>query len=78
MDHSTHVTLGGFLAGLVVGFGGGVLYAVFRRAWADLAGAKRGVTAASKGVWGRTFELVVLGFALAVIAALALGGIAER
>ena len=72
------MTLGGFLVGGVVGFGLGALYAITRRAWRDLAGAKAGAAAAGRGAWRRTGEFVILGFFLAVFAALALGGIGER
>ncbi|GAA0738187.1 hypothetical protein Drose_01440 [Dactylosporangium roseum] len=78
MDHSSHVTLGGFLAGGVVGFGIGVLYAIARRAWRDVAAAKETATGAGKAAWSQTGEFVILGFFLAVIAALALGGIGDR
>jgi hypothetical protein len=78
MDRSTHVTLGGFLIGALVGFGVGFLYAVVRRAWRDLAGARAGVGTASKSAWARTGDFLILGFFLAVIAALALGGMADR
>ncbi|GAA2363250.1 hypothetical protein GCM10010170_059970 [Dactylosporangium salmoneum] len=78
MDHSSHVTLGGFLAGGVAGFGLGILYAVVRRAWRDLAGAKANAAGAEKAAWNRTGEFVILGFFLAVFAALALGGLGDR
>ncbi|GAA2605085.1 hypothetical protein GCM10010399_40180 [Dactylosporangium fulvum] len=78
MDHSSHVTLGGFLAGGVVGFGIGFLYAVARRAWQDHAGAKAIATGAGKAAWSHTGEFVILGFFLAVIAALALSGISDH
>ncbi|GAA1790622.1 hypothetical protein GCM10009835_05260 [Planosporangium flavigriseum] len=75
MDSSLHVTVGGLYAGLVIGFGGGWLYAVCRRAWRDLAGAKSTAAAAGKTAWARTLDLIVLGFLLAVAAALMLGNI---
>lgn len=59
----------------MVGFGAGVLYSVARRAWADLAGARKTADGASKTAWRHTGELVLLGFFLAVVAALALGGL---
>ncbi len=78
VDKSTHVTLGGFLIGAVVGFGGGVLYSMARRAWNDVTGARKTADAANQIAWRRTGELILLGFFLAVIAALALGGLADR
>jgi hypothetical protein len=73
VDRSTNVTLGGFVAGLIVGLGFGWLWAVFRRAWRDNAGAKKIVAGANRGAWLQTRHLVALGFLLAVVAALALG-----
>ena len=78
MDRSTHVTLGGFLAGLAVGFGAGWLWAVFRRAWRDLGVAQRGTAAYGRTAWARTGDLLALGFLLTVVAALILGGVLER
>jgi len=78
MDRSTHVTLGGFLAGLVVGIGVGWLWAVFRRAWRDLGLAQRSTAAYGRTAWARTGDLVVLGFLLTVVAALVLGGVLAR
>jgi hypothetical protein len=78
VDHSSHVTLGGFLAGGVTGFGLGFLYAVTRRAWRDLGAAQRATSAVGRAAWSRTAEMLILGFFLAVFAALALGGIANR
>jgi hypothetical protein len=78
VDNSSHVTLGGFLAGGVVGFGLGVLYAVARRAWSDLAAVKSAAGGAGRAARRRTGELIILGFFLLVFAALALGGIGER
>ncbi|MFI5906034.1 hypothetical protein [Dactylosporangium sp. NPDC051541] len=78
MDHSTHVTLGGFLLGGLVGFGFGFLYAMARRAWRSVAGAKELAGEARSSAWARTGELVILGFFLAVFAALALGGLTDR
>jgi hypothetical protein len=77
VDRSTHVTLGGFLAGLAVGFGAGWLWAVFRRAWRDLGIAQKGTAVIGRAAWTRTAELVVLGFLLIVAAALVLGGVLE-
>jgi NhaP-type Na+/H+ or K+/H+ antiporter len=74
MDRSTNVTLGGFLAGLIVGIGVGWLWAVFRRAWRDHSGAQAATAAVGRAKWRRTGDLVFLGFLLAVAAALALGG----
>ena len=62
----------------MVGFGAGVLYAVARRAWADLGTVKRAVGTTNRAAWLRTRELIVLGFLLAIAAALALNGITER
>jgi hypothetical protein len=78
VDHSTHVTLGGFLMGGLAGFGVGFLYAVARRGWRDLAGAKASAATAGRNAWRLTGEFVILGFFLAVFAALALGGLADR
>ncbi len=78
MDRSSHVTLGGFLAGMTVGFGAGWLWAVVRRAWRDYEGAKRGAAAAGKSAWARTRETVVLLFFLAVAGALVLGGVFDQ
>jgi hypothetical protein len=74
VDRSTHITMGGFLAGLVVGMGAGWLWATFRRAWRDHAAANRTAAGAGRIKWQRSGDLVVLGFLLAVAAALALGG----
>ncbi|GII22491.1 hypothetical protein Pme01_20880 [Planosporangium mesophilum] len=78
MDQSLHVTVGGLYAGLVIGFGVGWLYAVFQRAWRDLAKEKKATAAAGRIAWSRSAELVVLGFLLAVAAALMLGNIGGR
>jgi hypothetical protein len=78
MDHSSHVTLGGFLVGGVVGFGLGFLYAMARRAWRSLRGANALAGEASRAAWQTTGELIILGFFLAVFAALALGGLGDR
>ena len=78
VDHSSHVTLGGFLVGGVVGFGLGFLYSVARRAWRDLSAVKSAAGGAGRAAWSRTGELIILGFFLAVFAALALGGISDR
>jgi len=63
----------GVLIGIVVGFPGGVLYAVARRGWTDLAGAKKAVPTARKTAFNRTREGLILGFALAVVGAVAIG-----
>lgn len=72
------MTLGGFLYGLMVGMGVGWLWATFRRAWRDHAGARSATAAVGRTKWVRTFELIVLGFFLLVVAGLALGGVNER
>jgi hypothetical protein len=66
------------LTGALVGFGLGWLYALCRNAWGGVASMQRGTAAATKGAWRRTRELVVLGFLLLVVAAMALGHITER
>ena len=63
----------GVLIGIVVGFPAGVLYAVARRGWTDVAGAKKAVPGARKVAMTRTREALVLGFALAVVGAVAIG-----
>ncbi len=73
VDSSLHVTVGGLYAGLVIGFGAGWLFAVLRRAWRDVAGARKVADGAAKVAMTRTVEFVVLGFLLAVAAALMLG-----
>jgi hypothetical protein len=73
VDRSTHVTLGGFMFGLIVGLGTGWLWAVFRRAWRDYGGSKKIVAGAQRNAWLNTRHLLILGFLLAVVAALALG-----
>jgi hypothetical protein len=78
VDRSSHVTLGGLLTGAMVGFGIGWLFAVFRRAWRDLSGAQKATAAVGRTAWRRTGEMLVLGFLLLVVAALALGRIMER
>ncbi|GAA3290264.1 hypothetical protein GCM10020218_060580 [Dactylosporangium vinaceum] len=70
--------MGGFLLGGLVGFGFGFLYAMARRAWASHASARELASGAGKSAWARTGELIVLGFFLAVFAALVLGGLADR
>jgi hypothetical protein len=77
VDRSTHVTLGGFLAGLIVGLGVGWLWATFRRGWRDAAGSKKVAASAQKGAWLQTRHLIGLGFLLAVVAALALGNLRQ-
>ncbi|WP_433055096.1 hypothetical protein [Dactylosporangium sp. CS-033363] len=78
MDHSTHVTLGGFLAGGVIGFGLGYLYALARRAWRSLGGAQALANEARGSAWKLTGEFIILGFFLVVFGALALGGMGDR
>jgi hypothetical protein len=78
IDRSLHVTAGGLYAGLVIGFGVGWLYAVSRRAWRDVRGASKVTEAARKNAWARFLDLIVLGFLLAVAAALMLGNISGR
>jgi hypothetical protein len=78
VDRSTHITLGGFLAGAVVGYGFGWLVAVVNRAWKDASIARIGAGAVGRAAWRRTLEFAVLGFGLLVVAALVLGGITER
>lgn len=78
MDQSSHITLGGFLAGAAVGYGFGWLVAVVNRAWKDATAARRGADAAGRAAWRRTAEFAVLGFGLLVVAALILGGVTEQ
>jgi NhaP-type Na+/H+ or K+/H+ antiporter len=73
VDRSTHVTVGGFVVGLVVGMGVGWLWATFRQGWRAASGSKKLAASAQKGAWLQTRHLIGLGFLLAVIAALALG-----
>jgi hypothetical protein len=63
----------GVLIGIVVGFPGGVLYAIARRSWTDVAGAKKAVPTARRTAFTRTREAVILCFALAVVGAVAIG-----
>jgi hypothetical protein len=63
----------GVLIGIVVGFPGGALYAIARRGWTDLSGAKKAVPTARKTALSRTREGLILGFALAVVGAVAIG-----
>lgn len=63
----------GVLIGVVVGFPGGMLYAKMRRGWTDVAGAKKAVPGARKVALTRTREALILGFALAVAGAVAIG-----
>lgn len=78
MDRSTHVTLGGLLAGMVFGFPAGVLWAVVRAAWGDHKSARDKASAAGRAKWRLSGQGLILVFLLAVGAALALGGVAER
>lgn len=78
MDRSLHITVGGLYAGLVIGFGVGWLYAEFRRGWRTLTAAKTVADVARKNAWGRSGDLLVLGFLLAVAAALMMGNIGGR
>ena len=73
VDRSTHVTLGGFVAGLIVGLGIGWLWAFFRQAWRAASGTKKLAETAQRNAWLNTRHLLILGFLLAVVAALALG-----
>lgn len=66
-------TVAGVLIGLVVGFPAGVLYAVARRGWTDLAGAKKAVPTARKTAYNRTREALLLGGLLAIVGAVAIG-----
>lgn len=77
MDRSTHVTLGGILAGLVLGFPAGALWAAVRAAWGDHKGARDKATAAGRAKWRLSRQGLFLAFLLAVGVALALGGVAE-
>lgn len=76
MDRSTHVTLGGFLVGVVTAFPAGVLFQIVRRAVKDHAALRSTTETAGRVKWRVTREAAILGFFLLVVAALALGGIA--
>jgi protein-S-isoprenylcysteine O-methyltransferase Ste14 len=75
VDRTTHVTVGGFVAGLIVGLGVGWLWATFRQGWRAASGSKKLAAAAQRGAWLQTRHLIGLGFLLAVVAALALGNL---
>lgn len=77
MDRSTHVTLGGLLTGLVIGFGAGVLFQMVRAAWRGHAALQDAASAAGRVKWRLTGQHVVLVFLLAVAAAATLGGLYE-
>ncbi len=66
-------TVGGVLTGLVVGFPAGVLFAMARRGWTDVANAKKAVPTARKTAVSRTGEALVLGVLLAIVGAVAIG-----
>jgi hypothetical protein len=68
----------GVLIGLIVGFPAGALYASARRSWSDLSGARKAIPIARKTAWTRTRQAVVLGFALAVVAAIGIGIARDR
>ena len=63
----------GVLIGVVVGFPGGVLYATVRRSWTDFSGARKAIPIARKTALARTREALLLGLALAVVGAVAIG-----
>jgi hypothetical protein len=67
------VTAMGLLLGLAIGFPAGMAYAVGRRAWRDLSGAKRLVGGARTAAWGATRLMVVwlVGLSVLVVAAVA-------
>jgi hypothetical protein len=75
VDRATNVTVGGFVAGLIVGLGVGWLWATFRQGWRSASGSKKLAAAAQRGAWLQTRHLIGLGFLLAVVAALALGNL---
>jgi NhaP-type Na+/H+ or K+/H+ antiporter len=77
VDRSTHVTVGGFVVGLIVGMGVGWLWATFRQGWRAVSGSKKLVATAQRGAWLQTRHLIGLGFLLAVVAALALGNLRQ-
>lgn len=77
MDRTAHVTLGGLLAGVVLGFPAGVLFTLVRAAWNDHTGARAKAAEAGRTKWRLPGQGLLLGFLLAVAAALTLGGIAE-
>jgi hypothetical protein len=70
---SVSSTVAGVLIGLVVGFPAGMLFAIARRGWTDLTGAKKAVPTARKVAFTRTREAVILGALLAVVGAVAIG-----
>ena len=76
MDKSSHVTLGGLLAGVVLGFPAGVLFQLARSAWKSHASYRASADAAGRVKWRLSGQAVVLGFLLLVAAALTLGGVA--
>jgi hypothetical protein len=76
MDRSSHVTLGGFLAGVVTAFPAGVLFQIVRRAIKDHAALRLATDGAGRTKWRVSREAAILGFFLLVVAALALGGVA--
>jgi hypothetical protein len=73
MDTTVSATVGGVVVGLVAGFPAGMLFVSMKRAWSDVATAKKAVPTARKGAWGRTREAIVLCFFLAIGVALAIG-----
>lgn len=75
MDRSSHVTLGGFLAGVVIAFPAGVLFQLARAGWRSHASQRADAAAAGRRKWQLARQAVVLGFLLVVAGALALGGL---
>jgi ABC-type dipeptide/oligopeptide/nickel transport system permease component len=73
MDKTGPITLPGVLVGAVVAFPAGMLYAIFRRAWRDVASYQKSTDNATKNAWKRTADVFVLGFLLLVAVAYALG-----
>lgn len=73
VDRSTHVTLGGLMAGAVVGWGLGWIHAMLYRAYKSSQAAAALHAEAKRGVRIRFRDVAVLGFLLAVAAAFVLG-----
>lgn len=67
------VTTMGLLVGMLIGFPSGMAYAVGRRAWRDLSGAKKLVGGARQAAWNASRLMVawLVGLAVLVVAAVA-------
>jgi uncharacterized YccA/Bax inhibitor family protein len=67
------VTTLGLILGMLIGFPAGMAYAVGRRAWRDVAGAKRLVGGARRTAWHASRVMVawLVGVAVLVVAAVA-------